>query len=112
MPDEDFDAKKHLTRHLTLGRYGVLEEASEVNSPEEFDYLNWKEYLARTLDPELNVTPYILKQIVLATEKYRRAFRSVRYGTARMLQRHWAIVFIILVIGITLFLYFTGYINV
>ena len=107
MVEEDFESKKHVTRHLTLGRYGRTEEATRVNSWEEQDYLSWKLFKARTLTPE-NVTPRTLKTICDASDKYRRNFKSYRFGIVKGMKPSWLIIGIIAVVGMVLFLYMSG----
>ena len=107
MVEEDFESKKHVTRHLTLGRFGRTEEATRVNSWEEQDYLSWKLFKARTLTPE-NVTPRTLKTICDASDKYRRTVKSYSFGIATGVKPKWVILGMILVVGIVIMLYMTG----
>lgn len=107
MTEEDFESKKHITKHLTLGRYGITEEATRVNSWPEQDYLSWKLFLARTLTPE-NVTPASLKTICEASDKYRKAYKSYKFGIVQGIKSSWLWIAIGAVIGIVLLLYFTG----
>ncbi len=39
----------HLTKHLTGGSSEVIRERTRINSAEEQDYLNWQEFLSKTL---------------------------------------------------------------
>lgn len=107
MTEEDFESKRHITKHLTLDRYGRTEEATRVNSWPEQDYLSWKLFLARTLTPE-NVTPVSLKTICDASDKYRKAYKSYKFGIIQGIKATWVYVLVAAVIGIVLMLYFTG----
>jgi hypothetical protein len=49
MDEQDFRSKEHVTRHMTLNRYGKTEEATDVDSWPEQDYLSAKLFKARTL---------------------------------------------------------------
>jgi hypothetical protein len=49
MVEEDFESKAHITKHLTGSQYDIIRERTRVNSWEEQDYINWKEFLASTL---------------------------------------------------------------
>lgn len=111
MVEEDFQSKQHVTKHLTLGRFGVLEEVSEVNSAEENDYLNWKIYLAQTLTPE-RVSPFVLKMIADASIKYRNAHKSYPFGAIRRIKSKWIFLFIGGIICIVVFLFLTGQLRV
>lgn len=111
MTEEDFESKKHITRHLTLNRYGQTEEATRVNSWQEQDYLSWKLFLARTLTPE-NVTPASLKTICDASEKYRKAYKSYKFGIVQGIKSSWLIIVVGAIAGIVLLLYFAGFIQV
>ncbi len=111
MTEADFESKKHITKHLTLNRYGRTEEATRVNSWPEQDYLAWKLFLARTLTPE-NVTPQSLKTICDASEKYRKAYGSFKFGFVQGIKSSWLIIAIGGVIGFVVLLYFMGYIRV
>lgn len=110
MTEEGFESKGHITKHLTLNRYGRTEEATRVNSWPEQDWLLWELFLGRTLTPE-NVTPQTLKTICDA-EKYRHAYKSYKFGLVQGLKASWLIIAIGAVVGIVLLLYFTGYIQV
>lgn len=107
MPEEDFESKKHVTRHLTLGRYGRTEEATRVNSWEEQDYLSWKLFKARTLTPE-NVTPRTLKTICDASDKYRRNFKSYRFGMIKRVKPSWMLIVVVAVVVMFAFFFMTG----
>ena len=107
MHESDFESKKHITKHLTLNRYGRTEEATRVNSWQEQDYLTWKLFLARTLTPE-NVTPASLKTICDATEKYRKAYKSYKFGLVQGVKASWMYIMVGVVVGTVLLLYFTG----
>jgi len=111
MVEEDFESKKHVTRHLTLGRFGRTEEATRINSWPEQDYLHWKLFLARTLTPE-NVTPDVLETIYKAGEKYRKTYGSYRFGIIQGIKSSWVFIMIAAIIGLVLLLYFSGYIQV
>ncbi len=107
MTEEDFESKRHITKHLTLDRYGRTEEATRVNSWPEQDYLSWKLFLARTLTPE-NVTPVSLKTICDASDKYRKAYKSYKFGIVQGIKATWMYVLVAAIIGIVLMLFFTG----
>lgn len=107
MVEEDFQSKQHVTKHLTLGRFGVLSEVSEVNSAEENDYLNWKMYLARTLTPD-RVSPFVLRQVTDASSKYRNAYKSYAFGPFQKMKMKWIWILVAAIVGILLLLYFTG----
>ena len=79
MMEENFESKRHVTKHLTLNRYGRTEEATRVNSWPEQDYLSWKLFLARTLTPD-NVTPQSLKTICDASRSTERLIRATGSG--------------------------------
>jgi hypothetical protein len=111
MNEENFESKQHVTKHLTLGRFGMTEEATRVNSWPEQDYLSWKLFLARTLTPE-NVTPESLKTICLASDKYRKAYKSYKFGIIQGVKSSWLLIAVGAVVGLVLLLYFTGYIQV
>jgi len=108
MREEDFQSKAHVTRHLTLNRFGRQEEATRINSWEENDYLNWKLFKAATLTPD-NVSPSALKTIAEAAVKYRRAYRSYRYGLPIKIKGGaWFILPVLAVVGVFVALYFMG----
>jgi len=111
MPEDDFDSKKHVTRHLTLGRFGKTEEATRVNSWPEQDYLSWKLFLARTLTPD-NVTPASLKTICDASDKYRKAYKSYKFGIIQGIKSSWMIILIGGIVFTVVMLYFAGIIRV
>lgn len=46
MTEEDFESKAHITKHMTGDQYNVTRERTRINSWEEQDYLNWKEFKA------------------------------------------------------------------
>lgn len=106
MPEEDFESKKHVTRHLTLGRFGRTEEATRVNSWPEQDFLHWELFLARTLTPE-NVTPDVLETIYVAAEKYRKAYGSYSFGMIKGVKSIWIILLIVGIVGVVLYLLMT-----
>ena len=108
--EENFESKKHVTKHLTLGRFGHTEEATRVNSWPEQDYLSWKLFLARNLRPD-NVTPRSLKTICEASDKYRKAYRSYKFGIVQGIKAGWMYALIAAVIAIVLILFFTGGLN-
>ena len=107
MMEENFESKRHVTKHLTLNRYGRTEEATRVNSWPEQDYLSWKLFLARTLTPD-NVTPQSLKTICDASEKYRKAYKSYGFGLVKGVKSGWVMIMIAVVIGTFILLYATG----
>lgn len=108
MNEQDFQSKAHVTKHLTLNRFGRQEEATRVNSWEENDYLNWKLFLAGTLVPD-NVSPMALKTIAEAAVKYRRAYKSYRYGLPIKIKGGaWLVLPVLAVVGIIIALYFMG----
>jgi len=49
MPEENFESRSHITKHLTGAKFDKTEERTRINSWEEQDYLNWKKFLAKTL---------------------------------------------------------------
>ena len=108
--EESFESKKHITKHLTLNRFGQTEEATRVNSWQEQDFLSWKLFLARNLTPD-NVTPQSLKTICDASEKYRKAYRSYKFGIVQGIKAGWMYALIAAVIAIVLILFFTGGLN-
>lgn len=108
MREEDFQSKAHVTRHLTLGRYGKIEEATRVNSWAELDWLNWKLFLANTLVPDM-VTPSGLKTIADASNKYAKAYGSFGFGMKRKIKNSWWLIMpIAAVVGIVMVLYLMG----
>ena len=107
--EKDFSSKEHLTKHLTLGRFGVLEEATRVNSWAEQDFLEWKLYLARTLTPS-RVTPQILKTIT-ESAKYRKAYGSYSFGVVGVVKSKWLFIVIAAAIGIVVVLYMMGFLG-
>lgn len=110
MTEEDFESKRHITKHLTLNRYGQTEEATRVNSWPEQDYLSWKLFLARTLTPE-NVTPLSLKTICDASEKYRNAYKSYKFGVVQGIKSKWVVIMIVGIVAAVVLLYITGFIR-
>jgi hypothetical protein len=109
--EEDFESKKHITKHLTLGRFGKTEEATRVNSWAEQDYLSFKLFLARTLTPE-NVTPTTLKTICDASIKYTKAYKSYKFGVIAGVKPKWVVVAVIAVVAVFLLMYFSGMLGV
>ena len=107
MTEENFESKRHITKHLTLNRYGRTEEATRVNSWPEQDYLAWKLFLARTLTPQ-NVTPQSLKTICDASEKYRKAYKSYPFGIIKTVKSSWFFIMAGVIAMIVILLYFTG----
>lgn len=111
MREEDFQSKAHVTRHLTLDRFGRIEEATRVNSWPEQDYLAWKMFLADTLQPDM-VTPSGLKTISDASRKYLKAYGSYGFGVKATLKASWRYALpIVAVVGVVMALYFLGYIG-
>lgn len=108
--EEDFESKKHITKHLTLGRFGLTEEATRVNSWPEQDFLSWKLFLARNLTPD-NVTPASLKTICDASEKYRKAYKSYKFGIVQGIKASWLFITVAGMVGFIVMLYFMGYIG-
>ena len=108
--EEDFESKQHVTKHLTLGRYGRLEEASEVNSAAEMDYLNWTIFLGKYLDPD-KVSPFIFKTITDAAVKYRKAYSSYAFGIIGQIKTKWVWILVGSIIAIVAALYFLGFLN-
>jgi len=109
--EEDFESKKHITKHLTLNRFGKTSEATRVNSWPEQDYLSWKLFLGETLTPD-NVTPQSLKTICDASEKYRKAYKSYKFGIVQGIKSKWVLIAVVGAIAVVLILYFTGSIQV
>ena len=107
MTEDNFESKRHITKHLTLNRYGRTEEATRVNSWPEQDYLAWKLFLARTLTPQ-NVTPQSLKTICDASEKYRKAYKSYPFGIIKGMKSSWFFIMAGVIAMIVILLYFTG----
>ena len=107
MTEENFESKRHITKHLTLNRYGRTEEATRVNSWPEQDYLAWKLFLARTLTPQ-NVTPQSLKTICDASEKYRKAYKSYPFSIIKTVKSSWFFIMAGVIAMVVILLYFTG----
>lgn len=51
------DSKSHLTKHQTGGRYDIVEERSEVNSPEELRWLVYNRVWEDLVWPIFGVAP-------------------------------------------------------
>jgi len=49
MPEENFESRSHITKHLTGAKFDNTHERTRVNSWEEQDYLNWKSFVGKTL---------------------------------------------------------------
>jgi len=88
MVEDDFHTKEHITKHLTGAQYNVIRERTRVNSWEEQDFLNWKEFIAQTLTMD-RLTPYTYGLILDASEKYRKAFKSYKFGLLQTVGRKW-----------------------
>ena len=58
------------------------------------------------------VTPFILKMIVDASSKYRKAYKSYAFGLKQKIMSKWMWLLMLGITGIVLLLYFTGYIVV
>ncbi len=49
MTEEDFQSKAHITKHMTGDQYKVHRERTRVNSWPELDWLEWEEFIGKTL---------------------------------------------------------------
>lgn len=107
MPDDDFHTKEHITKHLTGARYNVIRERTRVNSWEEQDYLLWKEFIARTLTMD-RLTPFNYKLLMDAAEKYRKAYKSYKFGMLKAIGSRWVWFLVIGVVVLIVMLYLSG----
>jgi hypothetical protein len=107
MPEEeDFESKSHVTKHLTGSRFNIIRERTRINSWEEQDFLNWKEFLAFTLSMD-RITPLTLKTIT-DTSKYKNAYKSYSFGIVKLLTSKWYLIPVILVAVVAVILVLTG----
>jgi hypothetical protein len=107
--EEPFDPRAHTTKHMTLGRWGRLQEATRVHSWPEQDWLAFKLFLAYTLDPTANATPQTIKTI-MESRKYWKAYNSYRFGPLKVMSMKG----LLIILGVTaaaviLLLYLGGY---
>lgn len=58
------------------------------------------------------ISPFILKMIVDSSSKYRKAYKSYAFGLKQKLMSNWVLLLILGIVGLVMFLYFTGYIRV
>ena len=58
------------------------------------------------------ISPFILKMIVDASSKYRKAYKSYAFGLKQKLMSNWVLLLILGIVGVVMLLYFTGYIRV
>lgn len=109
--EKHFDPRAHATKHLTLGRYGVINEATRINSWPELDWIEWKQFLGMTLRTDL-VTPSVLQTIVEAGNKYRKMYGSFGFGgKLRLRSKLFIIIPIVIIITVIFALYYIGYLG-
>lgn len=108
---DDFHTKEHITKHLTGARYDIIRERSRVNSAEEQAFLNWEEFIARTLTTD-GLSPLAYQIYMAGARLYGKSHGSFKFGMIRKLGSKWMWIIIAAVVGIVAFLYFTGALSV
>lgn len=107
MTDDDFHTKEHITKHLTGAKYDLIRERSRVNSADEQAFLNWEEFIARTLTTD-GLSP-LAYQIYMAGERlYQKSHGSFKFGLVQKVAAKWLWLVIGGVIVMVLLLYFSG----
>ena len=110
MTDDDFHTKEHITKHLTGAQYNLIRERSRVNSADEQAFLNWEEFIARTLTPGL-LSPQTYKTYMAGANLYRKAHGSFKFGFVQKVADKWLWLVIGGVVIMVLVLYFSGAIS-
>ena len=110
MTDDDFHTKEHITKHLTGAQYNLIRERSRVNSADEQAFLNWEEFIARTLTTD-GLSP-LAYQIYMAGERlYQKSHGSFKFGFIQKVAGKWLWLLIGGAVALVLVLYFTGTIS-
>jgi len=58
------------------------------------------------------ISPFVLKMIVDASSKYRKAYKSYAFGLKQKLMSNWVILLLLGIVGVFMLLYLTGYIRI
>ena len=107
MTDDDFHTKEHITKHLTGAQYNLIRERTRINSAAEQAFVNWEEFVARTLTTD-GLSP-LTYQIYMAGQRlYRLSHGSFKFGFIQKVAGKWLWLVIGGVIALVLLLYFSG----
>ena len=107
MTDDDFHTKEHITKHLTGAQYNLIRERSRVNSADEQAFLNWEEFVARTLTTDL-LSPTTYKIYMAGANLYKKAHGSFKFGVVQKLSSKWLWLVIGGIVAVVVLLYLTG----
>jgi len=107
MTDDDFHTKEHITKHLTGAQYNLIRERSRVNSADEQAWLNWEEFVAKTLKTN-GLSPLAYKIFMAGENLYKKAHGSFKFGLVQKVAAKWLWLLIGGAIALVVILYFTG----
>jgi hypothetical protein len=110
MSDDDFHTKEHITKHLTGAQYDLIRERSRVNSADEQAFLNWQEFIARTLTTD-KMSPLTYQIYMAGTKLYKKSHGSFKFGFVQKLGGKWLWILIAVIGVVVALLFFTGTIN-
>ncbi len=110
MTDDDFHTKEHITKHLTGAKYDLIRERSRVNSADEQAFLNWEEFIARTLTTD-GLSPLAYKIFMAGENLYKKSHGSFKFGFVQKIAGKWLWFLIGGVIIFVIYLYFSGFIT-
>lgn len=110
MTDDDFHTKEHITKHLTGAQYNLIRERSRVNSADEQAFLNWEEFIAKTLSTD-GLSPLAYKIYMAGENLYRKAHGSFKFGFVGKVRGKWMYLLIGGVAVIVVIMYLTGMIG-
>jgi hypothetical protein len=110
MTDDDFHTKEHITKHLTGAQYNLIRERSRVNSADEQAFLNWEEFIAKTLTTD-GLSPLAYKIYMAGANLYKKSHGSFKFGLIQKLGGKWLWILIGVVGIVVVMLFLTGTIN-
>ena len=112
MTDDDFHTKEHITKHLTGAKYNLIRERTRVNSAAEQAFLNWEEFVAKTLTTD-GLSPFAYKIFMAGEDLYRKSHGSFKFGVVQKLQRKWVLITVVgVVAAVVIYLYMSGNLGV
>ena len=110
MTDDDFHTKEHITKHLTGAQFNLIRERSRVNSADEQAFLNWDEFVAKTLTTD-RLSPLAYKLYMAGANLYQKSHGSFKFGFIQKVATKWLWIVVIAAVVMMLVLYFTGAIS-
>ena len=111
MTDDDFHTKEHITKHLTGAQYKLIRERTRVNSADEQAFLNWGEFIAKTLTTD-GLSPLAYKIYMAGENLYKKSHGSFKFGFIKKLGGKWLWLLIGGVSIMVVLLYMTGNLGV